>query len=82
MNLYSQFSINKQINKSEIIVTNVNGNVLAITLLKENFKFSFSFIKCLIECKKQKYNENEIDGSNNIKQKTIKKISVKNINFF
>ena len=60
----SELILEKRKNKIpiEIVKRMVIGNVFKINSLKDNFNLIFSIIKCLIECKKQKYIKKETNG--------------------
>ena len=61
--------MNKQLN---IVI----GNVFINNFLNERLSLYFSYIRCLIECKKQKYIKKDTNGLKYIKQNKSNVISI------
>ena len=71
--LWFTVSIRKIINKQ---LNAVIGSVFKKSLFNERLSFNFSYKRCLMECKKQKYIKKETKGLKYVKQKISNIISI------
>ena len=71
--LWFSVIIRKKINKQ---LKTVIGSVFKTSLFNERLSFNFSYKRCLMECKKQKYIKKETKGLKYVKQKISNIISI------